>query len=53
MVQRWLRRGSVLVVVVVVVLSVVQVWFSCGWQVASLMFHECVFGSALVQRVFS
>ena len=32
-VQRWLRRGSVLVVVVVAVLSVVQVWFSCGWQV--------------------
>ena len=33
-VQQGLRRGSVLVVVVVVELSVVQVWFSCGWQEA-------------------
>ena len=34
MVLQWLRRGSVLVVVGVVLLSVVQVWFSCGWPEA-------------------
>ena len=49
MVQRWLRRGSVLVVVVVVVLAVVQVWFSCGWQVAQ--FDVACVGSACVQLV--